>query len=32
MNVPGSGTIKRYGLVEVDMSLLEQVYHSGGGL
>ena len=28
---PGSGTIKVFGLVEVGVALLEEVYHCGGG-
>jgi hypothetical protein len=29
---PGSGIIRRCGLVGVDVSLLEEVYHCGSGL
>jgi hypothetical protein len=29
---PGSGTIRRYGLVGIGVALLEDVCHCGGGL
>ena len=29
---PGSGTIRRCGLVGVGVALLKEVYHCGGGL
>ena len=29
---PGSGTSRRCGLVRVGVTLLEEVYHCGGGL